>query len=185
MQLSAHLWGIVANIVFQGPSALTLDGKGRIAMPARHREVLAAMGVNQLTVTKHPEGSLMIFPRPAWEVFREKVAGFFEERAPAHHPDVVDALCGLVDSGRLFLGPMTGRAPELPGTFAMPAPLRGNASTATAPTAAAGHAEVRAQHGSPGRWRGTSTPRRAAARGDRTGVRPLAGRSRRRARKSR
>lgn len=43
-------------------------------MPARHREVLSAMGVNQLTITKHPEGSLMIFPRPAWEVFREKVA---------------------------------------------------------------------------------------------------------------
>jgi MraZ protein len=32
------------------------------------------MGVSQLTITKHPEGSLMIFPRPAWEVFREKVA---------------------------------------------------------------------------------------------------------------
>jgi MraZ protein len=64
----------VANIVFQGASALTLDGKGRIAMPARHREVLAAMGVGELTVTKHPEGSLMIFPRPAWESFRDKVA---------------------------------------------------------------------------------------------------------------
>lgn len=64
----------MASIVFQGPAALTLDGKGRIAMPARHREVLAAMGVSQLTITKHPEGSLMIFPRPAWEVFREKVA---------------------------------------------------------------------------------------------------------------
>jgi MraZ protein len=68
------LWNFVANIVFQGPSALTLDGKGRIAMPSRHREVLAAMGVNQLTITKHPEGSLMIFPRPAWENFRERVA---------------------------------------------------------------------------------------------------------------
>jgi MraZ protein len=68
------LWEFVANIVFQGPSALTLDGKGRIAMPSRHREVLAAMGVNQLTITKHPEGSLMIFPRPAWENFRERVA---------------------------------------------------------------------------------------------------------------
>ena len=64
----------MANIVFQGPSALTLDGKGRIAMPARHRELLAAMSVNQLTVTKHPVGSLMIFPRPAWEVFRDRVA---------------------------------------------------------------------------------------------------------------
>ena len=64
----------MANIVFQGPAGLTLDGKGRIAMPSRHREVLAAMGVNQLTITKHPEGSLMIFPRPAWENFRERVA---------------------------------------------------------------------------------------------------------------
>ena len=43
-------------------------------MPARHRELLAAMGVHQLTITKHPEGSLMIFPRPAWEGFREKIA---------------------------------------------------------------------------------------------------------------
>ncbi len=43
-------------------------------MPARHREVLAAMSVTQLTITKHPEGSLMIFPRPAWESFRDRVA---------------------------------------------------------------------------------------------------------------
>jgi len=64
----------VASVVFQGPAALTLDGKGRIAMPARHRELLAAMGVNQLTLTKHPEGSLLVFPRPAWETFRDKVA---------------------------------------------------------------------------------------------------------------
>ena len=71
---SAFLWGFVANIIFQGPAALTLDGKGRIAMPARHRELLAAMGVNELTITKHPEGALMVFPRPAWEQFRERVA---------------------------------------------------------------------------------------------------------------
>ena len=74
MVQSALLWVIVANIVFQGPAALTLDGKGRIAMPARHRELMAAMGVSQLTITKHPEGSLMIFPRPAWENFRDRVA---------------------------------------------------------------------------------------------------------------
>lgn len=32
------------------------------------------MGVKQLTVTKHPVGSLMIFPRPTWEAFRDRVA---------------------------------------------------------------------------------------------------------------
>jgi MraZ protein len=71
---SALSWGFVASVVFQGPAALTLDGKGRIAMPARHRELLAAMGIHQLTLTKHPEGSLLVFPRPAWEPFRDKVA---------------------------------------------------------------------------------------------------------------
>ena len=64
----------MANIVFQGPAALTLDGKGRIAMPARHRELLTAMGIGQLTITKQPGGSLLIFPRPAWEAFRDRVA---------------------------------------------------------------------------------------------------------------
>ena len=64
----------MANIGFQGPAALTLDGKGRIAVPARHREQLTAMGVNQLTITKQPGVSLMIFPRPAWEAFRERLA---------------------------------------------------------------------------------------------------------------
>jgi MraZ protein len=74
VSISALLWVFVANIVFQGPSALTLDGKGRIAMPARHRELLAVMGVHELTITKHPEGALMVFPRPAWEQFRDRVA---------------------------------------------------------------------------------------------------------------
>jgi len=68
------LWDSVANIVFQGASALTLDGKGRVAMPARHREVLNAVCASQLTITKHPEGCLMVFPRSAWESFRDKVA---------------------------------------------------------------------------------------------------------------
>mgnify|MGYP002361038045 CR=1 FL=1 len=37
----------------------------------RHRELLAA---NQLTLTRHPHGCLLLFPRPQWEHFRERVA---------------------------------------------------------------------------------------------------------------
>lgn len=62
------------SLVFQGASALALDAKGRLAVPARHRDVLQALCEGQLTVTKHPEGCLMVFPRPAWETFRDKVA---------------------------------------------------------------------------------------------------------------
>ncbi len=64
----------MSNLVFQGASALTVDAKGRISVPSRHRDVLQALAEGQLTVTKHPDGCLMIFPRPAWEVFRDKVA---------------------------------------------------------------------------------------------------------------
>lgn len=42
-------------------------------MPVRHREVLSAIAAGQLTVTKHPSGCLLVFPRPAWESFREKL----------------------------------------------------------------------------------------------------------------
>jgi MraZ protein len=64
----------VANIVFQGPSALTLDGKGRIAMPARHRDVLATMATTTVTITKNPPGGLLIFPPTVWADFSARVA---------------------------------------------------------------------------------------------------------------
>ena len=53
---------------------MSLDAKGRLAVPVRHRDVLQALCDGQLTLTKHPEGCLMVFPRPAWEIFRDKVA---------------------------------------------------------------------------------------------------------------
>jgi MraZ protein len=63
----------VEDIVFQGPNSLTLDAKGRIAVPARHRDVLTAAGIQQLTITVHPDGALMVFPRPTWLAFRERL----------------------------------------------------------------------------------------------------------------
>jgi MraZ protein len=67
-------WGSVANFVFQGQNALAMDAKGRLAVPTRHREVLQALCAGALTVTKHPDGCLMIFPRSEWENFRDRVA---------------------------------------------------------------------------------------------------------------
>lgn len=63
----------MSTYVFQGSSALALDGKGRITVPVRHREVLGAIADSQLTITKHPSRCLLVFPRPAWEAFREKL----------------------------------------------------------------------------------------------------------------
>jgi MraZ protein len=61
-------------VVFQGASSLSLDTKGRLSVPTRHRDVLTANAAGQLTITKHPHGCLMVFPRPEWEKFRERIA---------------------------------------------------------------------------------------------------------------
>ena len=59
--------------MFQGASSLSLDNKGRLSVPTRHRDVLAAVALGQLTITRHPHGCLMVFPRPAWEQFRQRI----------------------------------------------------------------------------------------------------------------
>ena len=59
--------------MFQGASSLSLDAKGRLSVPTRHRDVLSATAAGQLTITKHPDGCLMIFARPEWEKFRERI----------------------------------------------------------------------------------------------------------------
>ncbi len=64
--------GLIA--VFQGASSLSLDVKGRLSVPTRHRDVLSATAAGQLTITRHPHGCLMLFPRTEWEKFRERVA---------------------------------------------------------------------------------------------------------------
>jgi MraZ protein len=60
--------------MFQGASSLALDAKGRLSVPTRHRDVLLATAQGQLTITKHPHGCLMLFPRTEWEKFRERIA---------------------------------------------------------------------------------------------------------------
>ena len=61
-------------MVFQGASFVSLDTKGRLSVPTRYRDVLSATANSQLTVTRHPHGCLMVFPRNEWEKFRERIA---------------------------------------------------------------------------------------------------------------
>ncbi len=52
-----------------------LDAKGRINVPVRHRDVLVDACEGRLTITRHADGYLMIYPRATWEsVERELVA---------------------------------------------------------------------------------------------------------------
>ena len=52
---------------------LSLDGKGRITVPARWREVLDATVKGQLVVAKNPDGCLSLYPLPVWEQFEAAI----------------------------------------------------------------------------------------------------------------
>jgi MraZ protein len=53
-----------------------LDAKGRISIPTRYRDALAEQAGGSLTQTRHPDGCLLVYPRPEWEKKREQIAAF-------------------------------------------------------------------------------------------------------------
>jgi MraZ protein len=59
--------------VFSGSSLLSLDDKGRLSMPTRHRDALAAGCEGRVMLTLHPDGCVLIYPRPRWEAKRDEV----------------------------------------------------------------------------------------------------------------
>jgi MraZ protein len=60
--------------MFQGRSALSMDAKGRMSVPTRHRDALMLQCEGRLTLTRHPDGCLLLYPRPVWESVRERIA---------------------------------------------------------------------------------------------------------------
>jgi MraZ protein len=51
---------------FRGISKLSVDAKGRLAMPKNHRENLEHNKVSELVVTVDLSGCLLIYPRTVW-----------------------------------------------------------------------------------------------------------------------
>ncbi len=62
--------------MYQGASSLSLDAKGRMSVPTRHRDALLIQCEGRVTLTKHPHGCLLLFPRPVWESHREQIASW-------------------------------------------------------------------------------------------------------------
>ena len=65
---------------FHGATVITLDAKGRLAVPTRYRDALAADG-GELVLTAHPDGCVLLYPRRAWEPVRAQV-----EKFPSFNP---------------------------------------------------------------------------------------------------
>ncbi len=56
----------LAPLWFRGGPVLTLDAKGRLTVPARWREQLAAQAPGPLVLTKDPAGCLGLYPQAAF-----------------------------------------------------------------------------------------------------------------------
>lgn len=61
--------------MFQGETAITIDAKGRLAIPTAYRELVAGNCGNHLVVTYNPfeSGCLFLYPFPEWEQVRDQV----------------------------------------------------------------------------------------------------------------
>jgi hypothetical protein len=51
--------GDLTDFMFRGASSLSLDVKGRLAVPAKHRDALLSQRTGQLVLTAHPHRCLL------------------------------------------------------------------------------------------------------------------------------
>lgn len=93
-------------MLFQGISSVTLDAKGRLSVPTRHRDALMGQFEGRVTITRYPEGCLMVFPRPEWEKYREKVIALPESARSWKRILVGNAMDVELDAtGRVLVAP--------------------------------------------------------------------------------
>lgn len=61
--------------MFQGETAITIDDKGRLAIPTSYRDLVAGECGNRLVITYNPfeAGSLYLYPQTVWERVRDQV----------------------------------------------------------------------------------------------------------------
>jgi MraZ protein len=96
---------------FHGAAVITLDAKGRVAIPTRQRSALLDAG-KSLVVTAHPDGCVLIYPAAEWEPVRARVEAF-----PSFHPQASWWK-------RLLLGFEEHVAPDGAGRILLPSALR-------------------------------------------------------------
>ena len=64
------------DAVFQGAAELSLDAKGRLAIPTKHRDGLQSSSDRKLVLTAHPHRCLLLYPADAWTPNRTRIMGF-------------------------------------------------------------------------------------------------------------
>lgn len=64
----------MGKCVFQGSHSITMDNKGRIAIPAKQRECLVSLCEGRIVMTAHTEDKcVLVYPESEWDVIRPKI----------------------------------------------------------------------------------------------------------------
>ncbi len=98
--------------MFRGVNTVTLDAKGRLAIPTRYRERLLERCSGQLVVTVDRDGCLLLYPLPDWEDIERKL-----NRLPSFNKQTRRLQ-------RLLVGHATEIEMDSHGRVLLPAPLR-------------------------------------------------------------
>ncbi len=101
--------------MFQGETAITVDDKGRLAIPTAYRDQIAGECANRLVITYNPfeSGCLWLFPYSVWEQARDQVNAL--SKVKTAHRDLQMKLVGAAavvepDSAARILLPASQRA---------------------------------------------------------------------------
>ena len=61
--------------MYRGCSKISIDSKGRLAVPSRYRALILEQAQNNLVITLNPlDRSLYLYPLPEWEIIEDKLA---------------------------------------------------------------------------------------------------------------
>ena len=101
--------------MFLGSYEHALDGKGRVSLPARFREVLSTQGDSRLVLTTNVDPGtqcLVAYPIQEWQAFQERISGL---------PQFDEAVIRLK---RLHVAGATECCPDRQGRILLPPMLR-------------------------------------------------------------
>jgi MraZ protein len=99
--------------VFRGVNELSLDDKGRVAMPARYRELISQEAENEMVITIDTESRcLLMYPLSEWEKIERQIEALPSFNKAARRVQ------------RLLIGHATEVTLDNNGRFLIPTPLR-------------------------------------------------------------
>ena len=94
--------------MFNGFSTISIDAKGRLAVPSRHRDQLSSDASNALILTLNPwDRCLWLYPRSEWELIEEKLQALSDfDREARRTKQIIRGYatdCALDGQGRVLL----------------------------------------------------------------------------------